>query len=91
MPVLPSTTLLDSTGLDLLPQYVQESQLLYLPYVFLHVACMDTNVTDKSTWWGCGNHISTVMDDIPDSDRCTCTPQVDFEGKKYPPKAANAP
>jgi hypothetical protein len=45
---------------------------------------------DKITWWGCGNHIPSVMDSVPQTERCTCEPQVDKEGKKYPPKAAKA-
>jgi hypothetical protein len=70
---------------------VQEGQLLYLQYVPPRSYCQRcTHAADKSTWWGCGNHIPTVMDDVPDQDRCSCSPQVDVEGKKYPPKAANA-
>lgn len=48
-------------------------------------------VLDKSTWFGCGQHIPSVMDDIPNEQRCSCEPQVEAEGKKYPPKAANPP
>ena len=48
------------------------------------------NLVDKVTWWGCGNHIPSVMDSIPESERCACTPQVERDGKKYPPKAAKA-
>ncbi|KAJ5473380.1 hypothetical protein N7475_002946 [Penicillium sp. IBT 31633x] len=44
----------------------------------------------KATWWGCGNHIPSVMDSISESEWCTCTPQVEKDGKKYPPKAAKA-
>ena len=46
--------------------------------------------TDKVTWWGCGSHIPSVMDSVPESDWCACEPQVEKEGKKYPPKAARA-
>lgn len=45
---------------------------------------------DKATWWGCGKHIPNVMDQIPENERCTCTPQVEVEGKKYPPKGPKA-
>ncbi|KFY25930.1 hypothetical protein V493_04356 [Pseudogymnoascus sp. VKM F-4281 (FW-2241)] len=41
------------------------------------------------TWWGCGSHIPSVMDNVPESDRCTCEPKVDVGGEKYPPKAAS--
>ncbi|KAL2885317.1 peptidase C15, pyroglutamyl peptidase I-like protein [Ceratocystis lukuohia] len=59
--------------------------------VFMHVP---DNFNDEAvaygtttTWWGCGSHIGLVMDTIPDSLRCTCTPTVSFNGKEYPPKA----
>merc|ERR1712193_528279 len=41
----------------------------------------------KTTWRGCGNHIPTVMDSIPEEERCVCEPKVEVDGKKYPPKA----
>ncbi|PVH79128.1 hypothetical protein DL98DRAFT_516333 [Cadophora sp. DSE1049] len=44
----------------------------------------------KATWWGCGKHIPSVMDNVPAEERCTCEPKVDFGGKQYPPKAASA-
>ncbi|KAJ5142940.1 uncharacterized protein N7515_001727 [Penicillium bovifimosum] len=44
----------------------------------------------KSTWFGCGLHIPSVMDTIPEGEWCSCTPQVEKEGKKYPPKASQA-
>lgn len=47
-------------------------------------------ITDKVTWWGCGSHIPSVMDSIPEGEWCSCTPQVEKDGKKYPPKAAKA-
>ncbi|KEF60087.1 uncharacterized protein A1O9_04937, partial [Exophiala aquamarina CBS 119918] len=46
-----------------------------------------TPATEKQTWWGCGNHIPSVMDSIPESERCTCTPTREVEGKTYPPKS----
>jgi hypothetical protein len=30
------------------------------------------------------------MDSVPESERCTCEPKVEKDGKKYPPKAAKA-
>ncbi|KAJ5498250.1 hypothetical protein PEX1_028620 [Penicillium expansum] len=45
---------------------------------------------NKVTWWGCGSHIPSVMDSIPEGEWCSCAPQVDKDGKKYPPKAAKA-
>ncbi|BCR87790.1 uncharacterized protein ACHE_40354A [Aspergillus chevalieri] len=44
---------------------------------------------NKTTWWGCGNHIPSVMDAVSQDEWCTCTPQVEREGKAYPPKAEN--
>ncbi|OJJ79784.1 uncharacterized protein ASPGLDRAFT_52320 [Aspergillus glaucus CBS 516.65] len=44
---------------------------------------------NKTTWWGCGSHIPSVMDAVTQDERCTCTPQVEREGKAYPPKAEN--
>lgn len=43
--------------------------------------------TEKATWWGCGNHVPSVMDSIPDDQRCQCEPQVEREGKRYPSMA----
>ncbi|KAF7508099.1 hypothetical protein GJ744_009540 [Endocarpon pusillum] len=40
----------------------------------------------KSTWWGCGNHVASVMDPLPQEARCTCSPRVTRGGKEYPPK-----
>ncbi|KAF2088611.1 hypothetical protein K490DRAFT_39775 [Saccharata proteae CBS 121410] len=45
---------------------------------------------NKSTWWGCGNHIPSVMDPIPAPDRCGCEPRVERDGKSYPPKGRMA-
>ncbi|PWY86747.1 hypothetical protein BO70DRAFT_333163 [Aspergillus heteromorphus CBS 117.55] len=42
----------------------------------------------KTSWYGCGLHIPSVMDRIPDAERCTCEPKVERDGKEYPPKAA---
>ncbi|KAE9977449.1 hypothetical protein EG328_002035 [Venturia inaequalis] len=44
----------------------------------------------KSTWWGCGSHVPMVMDSIDESERCTCTPKVEKDGKEYPPMGKTA-
>ncbi|KXL44822.1 hypothetical protein M433DRAFT_58407 [Acidomyces richmondensis BFW] len=48
--------------------------------------CMKTScgTCHKATWWGCGEHVPSIMDPIPESDRCTCDPKVEKGGKKYP-------
>ncbi|BGP33539.1 hypothetical protein JCM10296v2_005343 [Rhodotorula toruloides] len=28
----------------------------------------------KKTWWGCGNHIDSVMSSVPESEKCHCEP-----------------
>ncbi|KAH7115203.1 hypothetical protein B0J11DRAFT_126935 [Dendryphion nanum] len=40
----------------------------------------------KATWWGCGNHVPGVMNNIPAEDWCVCDPKVEREGTQYPPK-----
>ncbi|KAJ4991413.1 GTP-binding protein [Stagonosporopsis vannaccii] len=40
---------------------------------------------NKSTWWGCGKHVSGVMNHIPTAEWCTCTPGVIVDDKTYPP------
>ncbi|KAK8205930.1 hypothetical protein IWZ01DRAFT_510926 [Phyllosticta capitalensis] len=42
----------------------------------------------KTTWWGCGNHIPTVMADVPADEWCGCDPKVEIDGTKYPPKGS---
>lgn len=42
----------------------------------------------KSTWWGCGNHVPSVMDSVDKSAWCTCEPRVERDGTEYPPKAS---
>ncbi|OJJ45007.1 hypothetical protein ASPZODRAFT_70550 [Penicilliopsis zonata CBS 506.65] len=39
----------------------------------------------KTTWMGCGRHVPSVMDAIDASQWCECKPQVEKEGKMYPP------
>jgi hypothetical protein len=29
----------------------------------------------KTTWAGCGNHVSQVMRSVPKENRCRCTPE----------------
>ncbi|TVY27913.1 hypothetical protein LHYA1_G003012, partial [Lachnellula hyalina] len=41
----------------------------------------------KSTWFGCGSHVPSVMDSISEDERCICEPKVEKDGKTYPPKA----
>lgn len=52
------------------PAYHEESKVL-------------TSSLDKKTWWGCGQHVPTVMDKVAEEDRCTCTPKVEKGGKEY--------
>jgi len=47
-----------------------------------------TSVAGKRSWWGCGYHIPSVMDSVPEEERCKCEPAVQVEGKDYPPKAS---
>ncbi|KAF2859489.1 hypothetical protein K470DRAFT_249211 [Piedraia hortae CBS 480.64] len=44
-------------------------------------ACPTCN---KATWNGCGKHVQSVMDSIPQESRCACEPLVEIDGKKYP-------
>ncbi|KAL1590494.1 hypothetical protein WHR41_00552 [Cladosporium halotolerans] len=37
------------------------------------------------TWYGCGSHIPSVLDAVPESERCSCGPKVERDGKAYPP------
>ena len=41
--------------------------------------------SEKTTWWGCGQHVPQVLDSVAEGERCTCEPKVEKEGKKYPP------
>ncbi|RMZ72988.1 cytochrome P450 [Pyrenophora seminiperda CCB06] len=40
----------------------------------------------KTTWWGCGKHITSVMESVPLEQWCTCVPRVEQQGQQYPPK-----
>ncbi|KAF2478506.1 hypothetical protein BDY17DRAFT_258841 [Neohortaea acidophila] len=44
----------------------------------------------KSSWWGCGQHIPSIMDSVPENERCQCEPKTTVDGKSYPPKAEKA-
>jgi hypothetical protein len=35
-------------------------------------------------------HIPSVMDPVPEADRCQCGPKVEVDGKEYPRKADKA-
>ncbi|OTB03098.1 hypothetical protein M426DRAFT_12920 [Hypoxylon sp. CI-4A] len=41
----------------------------------------------QTSWFGCGSHIPSVLDQIPQQEWCTCAPKVEVNGKEYPPKA----
>ncbi|KAF6220715.1 hypothetical protein HO133_003148 [Letharia lupina] len=45
---------------------------------------------EKSSWWGCGQHVPMVMDKLPQESWCTCEPKVEKEGTRYPPMAPKA-
>lgn len=68
-------------------QYVRDCISLGLsrPSYDMLELLMLTFPIDKATWRGCGQHVPTVMDKIPEDQRCTCEPKVEKEGKKYPP------
>ncbi|KAF2005936.1 hypothetical protein P154DRAFT_401920, partial [Amniculicola lignicola CBS 123094] len=42
-------------------------------------------VCNKTTWIGCGRHISSVLEAIPSDQWCTCGPRIEQEGTQYPP------
>jgi hypothetical protein len=45
--------------------------------------------TEKITWWGCGNHVPSVMDSILDEERCTVSPSLSFPFPfTFPPTAS---
>ena len=44
-----------------------------------------TDRAEKSTWYGCGDHIRRVLDPIPVPSRCTCQPTRAIDGNLYPP------
>ncbi|KAM5345517.1 hypothetical protein ACJ41O_011379 [Fusarium nematophilum] len=42
----------------------------------------------KKTWRGCGSHVRQVLDGVPESQWCSCTPRTKIDGKAYPPPAS---
>ncbi|RSL80539.1 hypothetical protein CEP51_006509 [Fusarium floridanum] len=44
---------------------------------------------NKTSWWGCGSHISSVLDSVPAAERCECEPKIEVGGTSYPPMAAS--
>jgi len=49
------------------------------------ITCNWLAAVEKGTWWGCGNHVPGVIDQIPEGEWCSCEPKVEKEGKSYPP------
>jgi len=45
---------------------------------------------EKSSWWGCGSHVPSVMDKVSEDQWCSCEPKVEKDGNQYPPMAAKA-
>ena len=64
-------------------QFAVSMSLLTIPLAQLTII----NVKDKTSWWGCGFHVPSVMDSIPKEEWCTCNPRVEKKGVKYPPAA----
>ncbi|KAF5684368.1 pyroglutamyl peptidase type I [Fusarium circinatum] len=48
-----------------------------------------TKTAEKTSWWGCGSHIQSVIDNVPEAERCECEPKVEVDGASYPPMAAS--
>lgn len=46
---------------------------------------------EKTSWWGCGQHVASIMDAVPAAERCTCAPVIERDGKTYPPMGKQAP
>ena len=42
----------------------------------------------KKSWRGCGSHVPSVLDSVPENERCTCQPRFKVGDKEYPPAAA---
>lgn len=55
--------------------------------------CLKTSCDkcQKTTWYGCGQHVPSVMDKIPHEHWCVCEPKVEKHGKHYPPASPNRP
>ncbi|KAG0655182.1 hypothetical protein C6P46_001108 [Rhodotorula mucilaginosa] len=39
----------------------------------------------KKTWWGCGQHIASVMDQVPADEQCHCEPHNPLKPGEKPP------
>ena len=58
---------------------------------YIHIPTSQSDCTslpttiEGTTWYGCGSHIPSVLDSVPESERCECGPQVERTGKMYPP------
>ncbi|KAG9243751.1 hypothetical protein BJ878DRAFT_509340 [Calycina marina] len=48
---------------------------------------VDCPTCKNTTWSGCGNHVPTAFNGIPEPSRCTCVPQIERNGEMYPPQA----
>ncbi|KAF2268577.1 hypothetical protein CC78DRAFT_455093 [Lojkania enalia] len=46
------------------------------------------NTCHGVTWWGCGNHIPAVLDNVPQDQWCKCEPKIETKGHQYPPKSS---
>jgi len=44
----------------------------------------------KRSWWGCGKHVPSIMDSVPDGQRCVCQPRISRNKQEYPPMAKQA-
>lgn len=42
-------------------------------------------IIEGITWFGCGAHIPSVLDSIPEEEWCGCEPSVERAGRRYPP------
>jgi hypothetical protein len=55
---------------------------------YLPIALNADNLqTAKSSWRGCGNHIPSAMQGVPQDQWCTCEARVTVDGKEYPAAA----
>lgn len=72
-----------------LPDLSTSYYILEKNYNDLTTMCMKATCSQcgKTTWQGCGSHISTALDPVPADQLCTCAPKVVFNGKEYPPRA----
>lgn len=71
---------------------MRDLQSVCSPPWHLFYSCLTRGsvMIEKSTWWGCGSHIPSVLGGVPVKERCSCEPRVDVEGEKYPPMGTKA-